>query len=215
MEEGKNELIEELVEEGQENLSAEEGKLLLDYTTKFINEEMENIVFYCYGWNGTNGISYRSELPVDLVYKNLERINEGRRICYTKTFKHYRGSVYYHVKHELLTFFKCRRKDDLTEDSPENFFTESKAETFFEDGVYADGAEDVLSGIERNERREAIFALFDPNDDIEEISVLEEYFLNKKREEIAESLKITTDEVTNIQKRINRRIEKYFNKNLL
>ena len=215
MEEYRNELVEDRLENEQEDILPDEGKLLLDYTKKFIDEEMENIVFYCYEWNGTTGIFFRSELPEDLIYKILERINEGRRICYTKTFKHFRGSVYYHVKHELLTFFNCRKKDDLTEDSPENFFTEKNAETFFEDGAYADGAEDILSRIERNERREAILALFDPNKDIEEISVLEEYFLNKKRGDIAESLKLTCDEVTIIQKRINRRIEKYFNKNLL
>jgi DNA-directed RNA polymerase specialized sigma24 family protein len=209
------EALKEVLEANEEKLSNEEKELLLEYTNKFIKDNLMNITHYCYQWNGTNGIRFKIVLPEDLVFKVLGLINEGRRIFYSKSYRHFKGSVYYHVKNELLTFFNCRKKTDLTEDSPESLFILNDAENYFEEDAYAYDAEDILGKMENNELREAMLSLFDPNDDIDEILVLEEILNNKKREEISEALKITVDEVTNIRKRINRKIEKNINKNLL
>ena len=119
------------------------------------------------------------------------------------------------MKFELLSHFKFKKKSELSEDSPENLFTLTDSENYLDDGEYADNAGDALSEIERKEIRKAIFELFDPEKDEIEILVLKEVFLSEKREEIAVTLNISVDEVTNIQKRINRRIRKYFDKNLL
>ncbi len=50
--------------------------------------------------------------------------------------------------------------------------------------------------------------IFNPNEEIEERMVLEKILEGYKRHEIAEELKITKEEVTNIQKRILRKIQK-------
>jgi hypothetical protein len=214
LKEPKNELIGE-VEEEQESLSEEESALRECYTKQFIYDDLNRIIFYCTGWNGTNGICFNGIQPEDIVFKVLELICEGRRKCYTESYRNFRNSVYMHVKFELLTYFNCRKKEKMSEDSPENGFTETAAEVHFDEALYADKAENVLGKFERKDIREAIKDLFDPNEDIDELSVLDLIFLGYKRWEVAEDLKITVAEVTNIQKRIIRRIIKHFDINLL
>ncbi len=214
MEEVNKEFVADSIEE-EENLTEEDSKVRLAYTKKFIKEDLASIYRFCYLWNGTNGIRFKSVQPDDLVFKVLGLINEGRRICYTKSYKHFKNSVYYHVKNELLTFFDCRKKVDLTENALENVFMLNDAENYFEEGAYADGTEDILGNLENDELNERIFSLFDPKKEIDEVVVLREIFKGEKREEIAESLNKSVDDVTNIRKRINRKIEKHFNKNLL
>lgn len=214
MKEVNKEFVADCIEE-EENLSEEHRQVLLLYTKKFIKEDLASINRFCYLWNGTNGIRFKSLQPDDLVFKVLGLINEGRRVCYTKSYKHFKSSVYYHVKNELLTFFNCRKKVDLTEESPESVFTLNDAENYFEEGAYADCSEDILGNLENDEVSEKIFSLFDPNKEIDEVSVLRQILKGEKREEIAESLNMPVDEVTNIRKRINRKIENHFNKNLL
>lgn len=215
MEEINKELVADCIEEEDENFTEEHREVLLLYTKKFIKEDLVNIDRFCYLWNGTNGIRFKSVLPDDLVFKVLGLINEGRRICYNKSYKHFKSSVYYHVKNELLTYFNCRKKIDLREESPESIFTLNDAENYFEECAYADGAEDILGNLENDELSERIFSLFDPKKEIDEVSVLSEMLKGEKREEIAESLNKSVDEVTNIRKRIYRKIGKHFNKNLL
>ena len=200
---------EQTIEE-QDLTSIEKEELLLRYTTKFINEGKRGAEFYCFGWNGINNIYFRSKQPEDLIFKVLEGINEGRRICYIESYKHFTGSVYYHLRNELKTYFKSRKKDDITEDKPENLFTVEDAENFFENGAYTDGAEEILKGLENNELREKLFSLFDPAKEADEVAVLNEILTGWKREEIAENLNFTAAKVTNIQKRIYRKIHKNF-----
>lgn len=210
----KESIVEE-IETEQVSKSEEKQKLISNYIERFIKEDLMNIVYYCKQWEGTNGRRFKSLLPEDIVFKVLELLNEGRRKCYTKSYKHFKGSVYFHVRNELFTFFNCRRRDELNENSPESLFTLIDAENYFEDGYYADGAECILDKIEAQELKENIIGLFDPNEEIDEILVLEEIFRGSKRKEIAEALKIKETEVTNIKKKIKRRISKNFDKNLL
>ena len=201
---------EQTIEE-QELSSIEKEELLLSYTTKFIHENKRGAELYCFGWNGINNVYFRSRQPEDLIFKVLEGINEGRRICYTESYKHFTGSVYYHLRNELKTYFRVRKKEDITEDSPENFFTLTEAENFFEEGSYADGAEDIIKTLENNELREKLFRMFDPIKEADEIDVLNEILSGYKREEIAKNLNKTVTDVTNIQKRVKRKIHKNFN----
>lgn len=199
----------------KEELSYEERESLLEYTKKFIKKDKYNLLEYCWKWNGTNGIYFNSLLPEDLMFKVLGLINEGRRKCYTGSYRRFKCSVYFHVKMELLTLFKCRKEEKLKEDSPESLFTLIDADNYFESGTYADGAEAIYEKIGNKELRQALLELFDPVKDGKEIEVLKRLLEGDKRREIAESLKISVNDVTNSQKIINRRIKKHFNKNLL
>lgn len=196
-------------------LSIHEKEVILKFTKQFIKEDLKGIIYYCYKWEGTTGYLFKSILPDDLVFKILGLINEGRRICYLKSYVHYRNSVYYHVKNELLTLLRCgKRKPPLTEESEENLFTVSEAEVFFDEGTYADGSEDIVETIENKELRERLLSLFDAESEGEEIAVLERLLEGDKRNEAAETLGFTGDKITAITKRINRKIEKRFNYNL-
>lgn len=199
----------------QETVNVYDKELLLLYTKEFLKEDIMNCVYYCSKWNGTNEIYFAAKLPEDFIFDLLGRINEGKRKVYTDAYKYFKGSVYYHLKNELLTYFNCRKKKELTEDSSENFFTREVCENYFEDGEYADGAEDVINRITQNELHAEIFRMFNPDEDIEEILVLDEILKGKKRAQIAEALGLPVKEVTNIQKRIHTRIEKNFDKKLL
>jgi len=198
----------ELCDEPEEKLSNEEKELHLAYTKKFIKEDLMNIIRFCYLWDGTNSRWFKSKLPEDIVFEVLGLINEGRRKCYSKSYRNFKNSVYYHVKNALLTFFRCKKKQDINDDSPESLFTLNEAEIYFEDGTYADDAEDILQRIKRSELREALFSVFDPNVDIEELFVLEEILKGNKRNEIAAYLGMTESDVTNIRKKVFRKIEK-------
>ncbi|GAB6283669.1 MAG: hypothetical protein STSR0008_24580 [Ignavibacterium sp.] len=192
-------------------ITIEDKKLILNYIEYFINNDFMNVVYYCDSWVGKNGKSFRSVLPKDLVMKVLELINEGRRKCYITSYQHFKGSVYYHVKNELRTLFNYKKKDDITEDSPENYFTIIDAENYFDEGNYVDESEDILTKIENNELKEKLLNLFNSDDEVFEYSVLEKILENYKRNEIAEELGLSEKEVTNIQKRIFRKMKK--NKN--
>jgi len=82
----------------------------------------------------------------------------------------------------------------------------------FNDELYADGAESVIDSLikkeDNEEQREKIFSLFDPEKDIEERFVVEEILAGYEREEIAERLGISPNEVSKIKKRINRKLLK-------
>lgn len=197
----------ELCDKPDEKLSNEEKELRLAYITQFLKDDKANAVYYCKKWTNNNERKFRAIEPEDLVFKVLEGIYEGK-ICYTKSYKHFIGSVYFHLKFALLSHFKIKKKDTLGEDDPENLFTETRAENFFLNEEYADGAKNVLGKMEDAELREAIFSVFDPNVDIEEIFVLEEIFKGDKRSEIADALGMTEKELDVIRKRVFRRIEK-------
>jgi len=196
-------------------LSINEKEVILKFTKQFIKEDLKGIIYYCYKWEGTTGYLFKSILPDDLVFKVLGLLNEGRRICYLKTYKYFRSSVYYHVKNELLTLLRCgKRKPLLTEDSEENLFTLFEAEVFFDEGLYADGSEAIVENIENDELRERLFSIFDTGSEGEEIAVLERLLAGDKRNEAAKTLGFSGDKITAVMKRINRKIEKRFNYNL-
>lgn len=201
--------------EDQETLIEVNSDLLIKYVEKFIDQELMKITNWCWKWSGGKDISFNHLQPEDFVFKVLELINEGRRKCYTKSFIHFKNSVYYHVHNELLSFFKFGSSDSILEDDSINLVSLEDVEEFFESGEYVIGGEDILAEIEKEDIRENLLNLFDPNDEIEEISVLEEIFNNHKRADIAACLQLTVDDVTNIQKRIIRRLEKHNIKKIL
>lgn len=185
--------------------------LKLTYTEEFIKKDKFNAVYYCMKWDGTNGIYFNAKEPVDFIIDILGRVNEGRRKCYLKDYNTFRNSIYYHLKNEMLTYFRCRFK--RKENENENIIAIDNPVMFsYDDNIHYEyddlGCEDMLEGIEKDDFKERLLELFDPNEEVEEIAVLEELLENKKRREIAEDLGITEDEVTVIQKRIHRKIDK-------
>jgi DNA-directed RNA polymerase specialized sigma24 family protein len=193
-------------------LSTEEEKQLIeDYANKFMNVDYHNIIHWCYKWNGTNGKYFKAILPKDIVMNTLERVFEGKRKCYLKSYEHFRNSIYYHVKNELLTFFGNRNKDE-TNYYIEDSIDEESIELFFEKGLYVDGFEEIIGSCENQEFIDRIYKLFDEDKETLEIFVLEEILKGGKRSEIAKSLGISVNEVTNIQKRIKRKIGNNKNK---
>lgn len=200
-------------EKNNENNSEEEKQIIENYLEKFIRNDFHSVCHYCYKWNGVNGKYFRVILPEDIVLDILEKVLKKRRKCYVKSYKHFRNSIYYHVKNELRTFFKDRNKNkNVTnynlEDSPD----EESIELFFEKGLYVDGIEEILENYEQQELINRIFALFDQDKETMEIFVLEEIMKGGKRNEIAASLGISVNEATNIQKRIKRKIDNNKNK---
>ncbi|MEW6195135.1 MAG: LuxR C-terminal-related transcriptional regulator [Bacteroidota bacterium] len=187
--------------------------LKLTYTEEFIRKDKFNAVYYCMKWNGTNGIYFNAKEPADFIIDILERINEGRRKCYLKNYNTFKNSVYYHLKYEMLTYFGCRTKKNDYDDGNENVIAiDNSVMLSFDDNInyeYDDlGSEDILTNLERDDLKGRLIELFDPNEEVEEIAVLEEILEDKKRREIAEDLGITEVEVTTIQKRIYRKIDR-------
>ena len=194
--------------------NSEHTTIIIDYIKIFIKEDFSNVCYYAWRWAGINGKYFKSEMPEDFIMKILIFVIEGRRKCYLNSYFHFRNSIYYHVKNELLTFFKS--KDEYKIDSEkiyeiEDSISEEKI-LYFDKGLYTDGIEEILGRLENEEFRERIFSLFDENKDIEEILVLEKRLEGLERSEIADSLGLTVKEVTNIQKRIHRKLNK--NKNI-
>lgn len=196
-------------------LNAEEEKHLIeDYVEEFMKTDFFNIIHWCKKWEGTNGKYFKAILPEDIVINILERALEGKRKCYLASYKHFRNSIYYHVKNELLTFFRNGNKDVTNETNYniEDSYDEESIELFLEKGLYVDGIEEILENYEKQELINRIFELFDQDKETMEIFVMEEIMKGGKRNEIADSLGISVNEVTNIQKRIKRKIDNNKNK---
>lgn len=183
--------------------------LKLTYTEEFLKKDKFNAVYFCKTWEGTNGIYFNAKEPADFIFDVLERINEGRRKCYLKDYRTFRNSVYYHLKNEMLTYFNCRNSKKVDENENIIPIDNSIMLIFNDNKNYENddfGSKDVLSYIESEDLKDKLIDLFDPNEEVEEIAVLEEILEGKKRREIAEDLGITEDEVTVIQKRVYRKI---------
>lgn len=171
-------------------------------------------VYYCQKWNGTNNIYFREKDPDDFVLVILEKILDGKRKCYLEDYEHFKGSVYFHLRNEMLTYFQCKKKKE-----PENVYyieiENSNIVSYDDERFYEDYSEEIVKGllseIDSDDIKNKLFSLFDPNEDIEEIVVFEEILKGKTREEIAEDNKLSLNEVTNIRKRIFRKIRKHIN----
>lgn len=201
--------------------SYEQNKMLIiEYCKKITTKEKNKIILFCEKWNGTNGIYFGAITAEDIYNEVITKILEGKRKCYLESYKVFRGSVYFHVKKALLSFFKCNNNIEQDKKLPKiitlNELTSENEDYEFDDiyfnnNFYFDG-EVIFNEMEINELEREIFELFDENDEneFEEILVLKELLTGKKRNEIAEDLGITVNEVTNIHKRINRKLSKKF-----
>lgn len=194
-------------------MSKEEQLLISQYTTEFIRKDKMNANYYCNNWNGTNGIYFGVKMPEDFIMDILARINEGRRKCYLKDYRTFRNSVYYHLRNEMLTYFKCTENKKKNALKNENIIPLDGAVLLsYDDNIdykfEHNGNENIIENIEKEELQRKLLELFDPNIEVEEILVLEGILEGKKRWEIAEDLGITENDVTVIQKRIFRKANK-------
>ncbi|MEJ5352744.1 MAG: hypothetical protein WHS65_14265 [Melioribacteraceae bacterium] len=187
-----------------------------EYINIFCKNDFYNAVYYCHKWNGTNGIYFREKGPEDFVMYILGRIAEGKRKVYLDDYNKFKCSVYYHLEHEMLTYFCCRKKKVAEEFPNYTSVIESNIVSFNDEEYFENCNDDdkiIISTVEKNELKELLLSLFDPDEETEDWFVLEGYLSGKKREEIAEDLGLNVDKVTNIKKRIIRKLSK--NKNLI
>jgi len=152
-------------------------------------------------------------MPEDFVMDVIEKITEGKRKCYLKDYRTFKGSIYYHLRNEMLTYFRCRKRKHNDENENQNIIPIDDAMCLsYDDNIdYSNEnlfCEEIIEKVEKDELRKELLNLFDPNKEVEEIFVLEGILEGKKRWEIAEDLGITENEVTVIQKRIYRKIKK-------
>jgi len=193
-------------------LSPEEQLTIYEFVKIFIQNDRNNAIHYCYTWNGTNGIYFREKQPEDFVLYILERVIEGKRKVYLENYKTFKISIYYHLRNEMLTYFNCRKKL-VEEESPHYINVDDSKIVPYDDDINYEKNNDpreseILNYIENNEIKEMILNLIDPETEPEEWLVLNADLEGKKREEIAEDLGISVDEVTNIKKRIIRKLSK-------
>ncbi len=221
----KNRNVEEQFSEAElvsKNTNDFENKELIEnYIKKFIKENLSQAIYFCKKWDGTNGIYFRAKETEDFVFEILNLIFEGKRKVYTDSYDKFKGSVFYHLSKSMLTFFKCNKDDKGTENKSITISLEelkkNEEENYslmYESGNYNNVEDEIFKGIENEELREKIFSLFDENDEkeAEEILVLEEILKGLTREEIAKELGLRVEQVTNIYKRIKRKIIKNKNK---
>lgn len=198
-------------------MDPQEKITLISYIEEFLKKDKYNAIYYCSGWNGSNGIYFRVKEPEDFVIDILGRMCEGRRKVYLDSYNNFKGSVYYHLCHEMQTHFKYRKKK-VVEESPHYTNVVEPDIVEYNDELYYDDHNDaleleIINFIENKELKEQLLNCFDIDKEIEEWLVLEGYLSGKKREEIANDLGFTVEEVSNIRKRIERKLKKLFNIN--
>lgn len=185
---------------------------IIEYQKIFMKNGYYNAVYYCQRWNGTNNIYFREKEPEDFVLEILERILEGKRMCFLNDYEHFKGSLYFHLRYEMLTYFRCRKKKE-----PENiYFIENESSnivSYDDEQFYEEYCDEIVNGllseIDFNDIKHKLFSIFDHNEEIEEITVLEGIIEGKTRKEIAEDTGLSLNEVTNIKKRIFRKIRRH------
>lgn len=196
-------------------------ELIENYIKKFIKENITQAIYFCKKWEGTNGIYFRAKEIEDFIFEILDLILEGRRKVYTDTYDKFKGSVFYHLNKSMLTYFRCNKNEDEIENKSKEISLEGikindeeNYSLMYRTGNYKDVENEIFDNLENEELRKKIFSLFDENDEkeSEEILVLEEILNGLTREEIAKELGLTVEKVTNIYKRIKRKILKNKNK---
>lgn len=188
-------------------LELNDSKLIYEYINQFCRQDMYAAILFCKKWDGTNSHYFCEKQPEDFVMEVLEGIFKGKR-CYLNSYTTFRGSVYFHLRFKMLSYFKCRNIKKIDESSPENNFTLNEAEYFYDSDQFYSGCEEIFDGVEKGEIINTIFSMLDPEKDIEEILYLEEYLKGGKREAIAGALGITPIECSEIQRRLIKKITK-------
>ncbi|KAF0151077.1 MAG: hypothetical protein FD143_2243 [Ignavibacteria bacterium] len=191
----------------------EKGKII-EYIKKFDKHDKYRAISFCYSWNGTNGRYFNGKEPEDYIMEILAKFFNGKK-CYTDSYETFRSSIYHYLKYEMLSFFHIKENEPNKGKNSEIAFTFADKEQLLNEELYFEGAEIIYSGVELDELREIIYSCFDNNSEIEEIFVLGEIFNGGKREEIAKTLGITTDDYTNILKRIKSKILKRTTVNII
>jgi len=186
-------------------LDLEEKAKILEYIKEFDKQDKFRAISFCYSWNGTNGRYFNSKDPEDYLMEILAKMLDGKK-CYTNSYKAFRGSVYYHLKNEMLSYFHLREDEINKGKNAELSF--SNAENLINEDLYFESAELIYGGVELEEIKNKVFSSFDAETEVEEVIVLEEILKGGKRDEIAKALGIKPSDYTNILKRIKTKLIK-------
>lgn len=202
--------------------SLQAQRKILEYIQQFMNKDKYNSILFCQKWDGTNGIRFRDKLPEDFVIELLGKISMQKKKVYLKSYTHFRNSIYFHLKHIMLDYFNCRNteteeEEELIEDGKLVYSLKNKVELseVSETEFVFSGEEDLMNSITEDEMLAKILSLFNPEKEAEEIEVFKYLFYGYKRSEMAEHLNISEREITNIQKRVRRKIQGGLDKNIL
>lgn len=202
----------------------EDSIKIREYLDNFIKHDKLNAIYHCINWSKTTGRKFTFKQPEDFVMELAELIYEGRRKCYLESYYYFKGSIYYHLSNMMKNYFGYNSKDDNNELDNENnisfSFSEKEIE-FTEDFIdlnnaetYINGFDEIINKLYNEEEYENILKIFNQDDENESEEYLVVLYLvdNYKREEIAKELGISVEKVTNIKKRIKRKLIHYYNK---
>lgn len=176
---------------------------ILEFIKHFLKHDKYKAMLYCKKWDGSNGKWFSAKEPEDFVMELMTGLYNGK-ICYTKSYRHFLGSVYFHLNLAMKSYFNYRDGEVRREEQ----FSEEDAENYLNSYAYTEGAEIIFKEMEREDIREHFFRCFDREKESKEIMLLEEILKGGKREFIAAELKITPAEYTIILKRVHSKIKK-------
>lgn len=188
-------------------MNREEREKILSFIKVFIKNDKYKAIGYCNSWNGTCGRYFKGKEGADYVIETLTALLDGKK-CFTENYQVFKGSVYYHLRKQMLTYFHLKENEPNEGKNSEISFTNAESKDLLNEENYYGGAEEIYKRVEITEVREEIFNCFDRKKDTVEIKFLEEVFKGGKRRAIAAKLGITPDEYTNISKRIKVRLIK-------
>lgn len=179
--------------------------IIVKYIFQFYRSDISGAILFCKKWDGTNGISFKARQPEDFVIEVLTGIYKGKK-CYLNTYKHFRGSVYFHLHYKMLTHFKCKKNDNINEESVDNYFICQNKNNRDEIEKIGDFGYDPFAESEHKEFIEYLFGLLEPVKDIEEINYMRELSRGGNRNSIAETLGVSIARCNEIKRRLKRKL---------
>lgn len=184
-----------------------DDKILTLFIKEFIKHDKYCVLVKCSSWFYSRCRKPLLPLcPEDLLFKVLEDFYLGNRKCYIDSYQRFKNSVYFAVESELKKLFNIRKKNCISEESIENYFipfinNDNSNEIEYTKEISCDDQ------YEKHEIIELIRGELIKKNSLEELKVFDEILKGGKRKEIADALKITERDVTNIEKRMFRRIK--------
>jgi RNA polymerase sigma factor (sigma-70 family) len=139
--------------------------------------------------------------PDDVILNVVELILDGRRKVDLTSYETFWNSFYYILKNSLTDIF-CRKKNKYN--GLKGSFNSEDDEDYDYMGEFPSNT-NIFDEYERKEKIENIRKILKPYN--VELEVFELMLKGYKRDEIAKNLNISPSEVTNIRKRIIRRLK--------
>lgn len=180
--------------------SAMEKKLIEDYTKQLIDKDFKRLLFYCEKF--FDSVKYKSIdiEPQDAIFNAIMLIYEGKRKVDLTSYETFMKSFYFILKNSLLDFTNGNK--NKYNGLKGTFKSEDDEDNEYMGEFYGDT--NIFDEYERKEKIEIIREILKPYK--EELEVFELILEGYKRNEIADKLNISPADVTNIKKRIERRL---------